>query len=294
MGNFIHTSHEMMNKLVLLPLFLFCLYGNKKNDNVNKKKTDIEKDGLNGKVKQVKLDCFDADEKSGNPIQEKRCDDNNYLVVYNDKGNRIELSVHSSGWRDEKRLFKYDNNEKLIELNVFDANNNLSGKFTYYYDINGNKIVSKFYGTDNILKNRQTYKYDDKGNAIEQNEYNSKDILVLKHVYKYDGEGNQIESNTYASMGSLEDRNIDKFDDKGNRIETNSYNANGNLENKGIWTYDEKNNPIQENWYDKNGILNSEHTYNYIYDHQSNWIKKIEFEKTVPKKIILREITYFP
>jgi hypothetical protein len=283
----------MKNKLVLLSLFLFCLYGPIWSQDIKKKKTDIEEGGLFGKVKQVKLNCFAADEKSGNAIEDNRCDDNNYLIIYNDKGNAIEVSVHSSGWRNEKKLFKYDNDRNLIELNIFDASNDLSGSYKYNYDVSGNKTGSKYYGTDNSFKKRESYKYDNKGNAIEQIEYNSNDRLILRHVYKYDGKGNQVESSTYSSLASLEERYTHKYDDKGNRIETNAYDSNGNLESKGTWTYDKYNNPIQNNWFNKKGVLSSAYRYEYEYDQQGNWIKKIEFEKNVPQKVILREIIYF-
>src|SRR5688572_17552773 len=162
----------MKNRLLLISLFLLCLCGTTRSQDIKKKKTDLEKAGLIGKVKQVKLNCFAADEKSGNAMEENRCDDNNYLFIYNDKGNAIELSVHSSGWRNEKRLFKYDNNRNLIELNIFDASNNLSGSYTYNYDVSGNQTGSKYYGINNTYKKRESYTYD-KGNAIEQNEYDS-------------------------------------------------------------------------------------------------------------------------
>jgi hypothetical protein len=280
--------------LIFLPLFLFCFSWNEKNDDVREKKTDVEKDGLNGKVKQVTLNCFYVNEKSGEIIKEKKCDDNNYSVVYDVKGKKIELTVHSSGWRNEKRVFKYNTKGTLSELHLFDADNNLLSKFIDNCDENGNKIESNLYDTDNNLINRQTYKYDDKGNEIEHNEYNSKNILILKHIYKYDVEGNQIESSAYTPVGNFENKNINKYDDKRNRIETNSYNAEGIIESKGTWKYDEKNNPIEENWYNQQGILNSKYIYNYVYDQKGNWLKKMEFEKDIPKRIIIKEIMYFP
>lgn len=283
----------MKTVLIFLPLFLFCFCGNKRNDPAREKKTDVEKDGLKGKVKQVTLNCFYANEKSGEIIKEKKCDDNNYSVIYNEKGKKIELTVHSSGWRNEKRLFKYDIKGNLSELHLFDADNKLLSKFIDNRDEKGNKIETNLYDADNNLINRQTYKCDDNGNEIEHNEYNSKNILVLKHIYKYNGEGNQIESSAYTPVGNFENKNINKYDDKGNRIETNSYNAEGIIGSKGTWKYDEKNNPIEENWYNEQGILNSRYSYNYVYDQKGNWLKKMEFETDIPQRIIIREIMYF-
>ena len=280
--------------LIFLPLFLICFCGNKKNDDIREKKTDLEKDGLRGKVRQVNINCFYANEKSGEIIKEKKCDDNNYSVIYNDKGEKAELTVHGSGWRNEKRLFKYDTKGNLSELHLFDADNKLLSKYIDNCDENGNKIESNLYDADNNLLNRQAYKYDEKGSETERNEYNSKNMLVLKHIYKYDQEGNQIASSTYSSTDSFENKSLDKFDDKGNRIETNYYTAESVIESKGTWKYDEKNNPTEENWYNQQGILNSSYIYNYVYDQKDNWIKKIEFEKNISKRIIIREITYFP
>lgn len=149
MGNFKQDS-KMKNIFILLSLCLCSFMGIKRITDTQKKESDVEKDNLSGKVKQVKTDCFD--------VEGKRCDDNNYLFIYNEKGYRVELAVHNSGWRNEKKVFKYDEKDKLTELILSDAANTLLGKFTYYYDEKGNNTESKYYNVEGDLKNRQTYK----------------------------------------------------------------------------------------------------------------------------------------
>jgi len=45
--------------------------------------------------------------------------------------------------------------------------------------------------------------------------------------------------------------------------------------------------------YNSDGILYTWYTYQYEYDEQGNWIKKIDFENDVPGFILERYYNYF-
>jgi len=163
----------------------------------NTKKIDWEKDGLKGKIKQLKQNYYDASLEHNKIVQNKRNNgyNMNYFKQYNNKGNCIELSYHNAN--DSlitKTLFDYNDKGCPIEERLYVPKGHLSSKSSFMFDDKGNLIGKNNYNTSrNLSKN--TWQYDDKGNIIEEKYYKENDVLDCIYKYKYDDKGNQIEKN---------------------------------------------------------------------------------------------------
>ena len=112
----------------LFTLLLGCDYF------MNKKKTDLEDDNLNGKVKSVKEIEYNAIDKFGK-IQkgEKSTYGDSKFTLYNKDGNKIKDSVGSLLSKDRNKIiYKYDSGNR-IEESWYKSDGSLEGKGIYKY-----------------------------------------------------------------------------------------------------------------------------------------------------------------
>lgn len=119
------------------------------------------------------------------------------------------------------------------------------------------------------------------------------DQIISKRNFIFNEIGDQIEKKLYNTDISVYGKSRYKWDDNGNKIEHSIYDSSDRLESKSTFKYDEKSNEIEWNCFISNGSLDIKYTYKYDYDETGNWIKKIEFNKGIPKNITTREIEYF-
>jgi hypothetical protein len=279
-----------MNKQIFLllsfPFFCFCQ---------TNKKSDLQKEGLLGNIKQVKQNYYAASEKFGELIQgdKKDSDTENYLKIYNEKGNKTDWFVYvKSTEKYQKHTYKYIDTLGKMEENLYRPDGSLDWKYIYKFDDKGNQIEESWYAPDGRLCKKSIYKYDDKNNGIETNHYNADGDLVCKYIYKNDDRGKQNEESKFSSGGFLFWKRIYKYDDKGLLIETNEYKTDGRLKLSITYKYDNKENQIEITEYKTDGNLEYRRTYTYEYDKVGNWIKRIN---KIGKEysILIREITYY-
>lgn len=229
----------------------------------NKRKTDWEQNGFNGKVKLSIESVYQGDYRFG----------------------KIE-----KGQRSESIFFFFDEEGELIQLNKEDLTT------INKYDINGNIIESFVVGNKDVNGYKYFYKYDSIGNLIEQRKlpsygdeekisfiYNNSNLLIEKRFYleKF-ASGNDKELFAYDGNGFL----IARRGFRGNIIRSLSEYLN-----------DDKGNIVRviRTYFNDDGTLNgkSKDTSEYEYDSFGNWIRKIEVRSRVGH-IKEREIIYYP
>ncbi len=171
----------------------------------------------------------------------------------------------------EHNIYKYDDKGNRTErLTYYGAHGTLSSKYSYKYDNNG-KLIEVEVSTD-IGAWSEIFKYDDKGNNLERGCYNSNGTLTEKRTYKYDDNGNLIEETQYIKKSIFADKgksdytskSIFKYDDNSNRIEETFYVAN-DLTSKSICKYDDNGNRVEEAKYNDKGIMTGIITSSYTY-----------------------------
>lgn len=260
-----------------------------------KKKTDVEDEGLKGKVKSVRVyRYYSIDDKtfSINHLTMSKTDSSYHLKVnYDEKGNLL-------GWEGNK-------GEKLLTI-TFNKSGyrytatkfNTDGIRTYldsfFYDTKGNMIEDKgfaYRGDTLLLACKNKYEFDSKGNMTKMFSYASTNEIGDKWLYKYDANGNQTEQTEYSPKGIFLQKRIYKYDDKGNVSETSFY--GDSLIFKNVYKYNDKGFVIEELHYSSDKIIDQHYFYKYEYDEKGNVIKKICPDNLEQTPLTIRVIEYY-
>lgn len=287
-----------MKKLISLLILLFFMSSQVTYaQRANKKKTDVQKADLFGKVKQIKEDQYKAEDKFGEIVQGSVGDLPSVINKYNDKGYCIESFNRT-------------------------ADGKIKSKIIPKYDAKGNQIEYKIFDTDGQIVGLCTYRYDENGTRIEENHYNKEGILSDKVKFKYSNDGNEIGQDYYQSDGKLSEKVTKKYNDNGNLLEEDNYNSDGTLTKKLYYNYDNKERVIsiiQKNTEDTSSYVEFTHKYddqgnnNIIemkhiskndsnqdkvtnireFDKNGNWIKEIMYIDDIPTFINIRQIEYY-
>lgn len=257
--------------IITFLLFFSC-------NNSNKVKNDIERRNLNGKVKSITENSYQAVEKFGEIVKGEK------IVDFVNKENRI-TSFNEKGYLTEDTSlfhikYKYNKQNKIIEENYGEGM-----KMFYKYNDKGFILEENQYQNKDLVQKTKCI-CDKKGNVIERNYYEGNGKFRSKEKITF--KDNEYVSKSYNADGTLEYSS--KSDKNGNEIESIHYDSYGNIENKWIYKYDENNQKIEF----IDSTINIVTTYKYLkLDSNRNWTQQIEFENDYPIKIIERKIEYF-
>lgn len=265
----------------------------------DKAKTIWEKDGLKGKVKEVRT--YSADESTDKETKGRLIK----ITKYDRIGTSKETCYYdSTGNLDSKWIYKYDENGNNIEEYSYEYKNpskkdqndsdftnideegrhykgGLAEKRTPTYDANGRIVEWTIYESDKRLKKKhltkETIKYDKKGNVVE---HKSNERLGDRHTFKYDDHGNMIEK-SFESGGKLRRQYIYKFDNKGNlTIEKEYiYFQKDKEESEKFYKYDKKGKMIESNEFFSSGGYPLIKTYKY--DENGNLIEVCVYNRNL-------------
>ena len=218
-----------MKNTLLFVVLLLMLLNACSGGQTQTKRTDWDKDNLNGKVKSVKHKLYEDDSY----IETTEYNENGYRVKYtpksdlitnkyDDKGNVTETTCYDSeGNMAWKYIYKYDKNDNELEWSSYESDGSLSSKIVREYDNRGNKIESRLYGPKNKEVSKSIYKYDEKNNMIECIRDSRK--RENKEIYEYDNNGNCIECIRYFYGNESKDIYEYVFDKMDNWISKTSY-----------------------------------------------------------------------
>lgn len=259
----------------------------------DKAKTIWEKDGLKGKVKEIRT--YSADESSDKDTKGRL----KKITKYDKNGTSKETCYYDSiGNLDSKWIYKYDENGNCIENYSYEYKNpskkdqndsdftnideegrhykeRLVKKWTPTYDANGKIVewsICEYTGKHLKKKHltKETIKYDNQGNVVERK---SNGKLGNKHTFKYDDHGNMIEK-SFESGGKLRRKYIYKFDNNGNLTNEKEYmyfQQKDKVESTKFSKYDKKGNKIESKEFFSSGGHPLIKTYKY--DENGNLIE---------------------
>ncbi len=302
--NALFVNLEIMKRNIRIALiasiitFTILLY----SCTTDKQETGWSEYNLKGKVKSFTEISYEAIDRFGKiELGDKRVDfefilHNNAEYLFDNNGNKIEESLYfDDGSLRYKVIYKYDNNGNKIEENLYFDDGNLDTKLINLYDNKGNMIEANVYTPYGSLEDKYTFKYDEMRNRIEEKQYCSDDRLRIKRTYKYDNKGNMIEEKWQDFDSFKTKKYVYKYDNKGNIIEKYRYASDGSLDRKSSYKYDNNGNMIKmkDSYHNDNAMLENKYTFEYYYDEQGNWTRRIQFENSIPKYILVREIKYF-
>ncbi|GJQ07770.1 hypothetical protein CAPN010_19280 [Capnocytophaga cynodegmi] len=256
-------------------------------------KTDLEQDGLKGRVKRVigyKIENYDP--KSNLP--QKNC----YEKVYNPQGRKIEkIFYEEDGSISSKETWKYDEQGNLLENNSDYYKGVHSFYYTTYKYNEKGKLIEEIWNS-NSSSTKSIWKYNEKEELIEYIRYEDETVSRKeKHIYKEVGERGNLVKTIWCEYKFGETFNVERYYNEHEKlIEEIHYEENGTISSKETWKYNDKGNKIENIWYNKNGKIVKKTS---KYDDKGNLIEETyydrfgkEFLKYNDKGNLIEEIKY--
>lgn len=280
---------KTMQKLIVLTFFLSInivhaqCYEAYNYD--HKKISDLEKRSLTGNITSTKYSHYDIIDKFGILSKgEKNCEQ---LIIFNPNGSVMKiLEYNTKGNIMNMDIHEYEN-EQIKLISHYNAQGDLIAKTAFIKE--GNNIREQRYIADGKLNSQYFVRtYDSQNNLTKEiwKEHDSpKD--TNQYLFFYDNNNRVIKMNTenYSTRAIYENEKsklptkVEYIDPETNKVErTRSY------------VYDKYGNRIKE--YLNHDLLRN---YEFTYDDQGNWTKKIQFntEAAIPQEITIRKIIYF-
>jgi YD repeat-containing protein len=241
-------------------------------------KTDLQKEGLIGPVRTVRMETAQFSHHHGQWIEGSRGQPSS--ITYDRHGNLIE------GGYAAKTLHVYDAQGNRLETASYGPNGALLDKTRYIYDDRGNltEAVSESSG----YINRTVYTYDDQGKLIGETVYGPGGNVAVESMHIYDAQGRRVQTINHDPAhdpGLGIEKVVTTYDTRGNIKELTSYYARrpGDEEERPV--------PLPNKW-----------VYTYDFDAHGNWVKQTETLCTSesgkpvcePSRVTYRTITYYP
>ncbi|GMN05129.1 hypothetical protein MTsPCn5_05170 [Croceitalea sp. MTPC5] len=243
---------------------------------------DLAKKNLKGKVEKT-ISHYYEPILNGEGI-EKGEKKNTFIYAYNEDGNEVLYDgghyqtiseYNEKGFKNRLYLTDgdkiYQSVEIVVDSNgqrrsevIYDIRKNILGKRTYRKKENQVEMTEFGHTNDTIPK--EVIIYDQQENKIHKEKYNPQGDKLLSIDYMYDGSGRVVRES--------------QFNFKPWTLFTETkfqYNENGDVSYK--------------------RTLSSQNTeefkYDYVYDSERNWIKRIKYQDKKAIEIQEREIVYF-
>ena len=238
--------------------------------------------------------CYTVDEESNLPIKK-----------HLEKIDTLYLNREKLVYREVELTFEEENPNKITSYVLFLFELNDKGKRVRVdeYDIplqpdgsleNPNHIRCGTGQPDNSW----LYIYNDVGDRIETQYYllNFRDEFekIWRDIHSYDEKKNMIKTTRYFREDIYETSN--QYDKKGNKIAVLTYAITDSttLFNMRLrYRYNKQGDVKTEERINKSGEVYFRKNYEYIYDENKHWIKKVEYINGKPDKIRERKFEYY-
>lgn len=288
-------------------IFLMCLgMLNAQILDVPVKKNHLELSKIKGKIDWVRTIPYEIVEKDGKIMAGEilGCKYNehlegifieNSLKKFNEKGYLIEREDYTpNGLLSSKLVYKYDENGNYKEKQNEDFTNNFNEKSIYHYEEKNMIEISKYRPKSWIIASKRISIFDERKNVVEKQYYDLNGTLFSKSIYRYDENDNPIEWIMYRGRNelTLDSKMVYEYDEQGNHIEFRQYDKDENLFGRLLFKHNENKDVVEEIWYNEEGKIYSKTEYQYEYDAQNNWTKKIEYKNGKPIRWVERIIKY--
>ena len=142
------------------------------------------------------------------------------ITEYDDAGNRIREEVYLGGILTY--IYEFDQADKLIRMEGYDDNEDLSGYTLYEYDSDGNQIKMEMYDSEDTLSGYILYEYDSNGNCLKSENHDPDGTLNRYTLFEWDVNGTKTRQETYSADDEL--LNYWELNDVGEWVD---YNADG-------------------------------------------------------------------
>lgn len=280
---------------------------------------DLSKQKVSGHVKSIQSLTYKAFKHGDSILRDQLISSyNNSLNIYDENGFlSLVLSYDDSMKVDSKSTFNWNGDSTVLKITVsnIDGTNNVIESL---FNKKGIELETNFYDNSNELFMSFQYNFDKMNNNTETIYW---DITrgINRDTSIFDGHNNKIESYSIKANGGRSNRKVFQYNVMNQLIQEATFNENGSLESTSQYQYDSSGNKIKEIILDEkfepleaytytynyqsdlteiknlnpSGKILSYTTFEYIFDKQGNWIKKIEAYQNQPKYITDRKIEYY-
>ena len=278
--------------------------------------TDVENEGLKGKIKIVVDSMFSAKEMFGEIMK----DTLEYTATcsFDTKGNMTKYYKYDGNGKleygytfyyeyqnDKKETKRFSESNELIDYDVrtynkkklpvridwFDQNSMLKSRSDFTYDKSFRITSCIRYGHDGQIDQKWSFTYN-ADNSYELKSFESYRYTVIKYnsdktisevlVYDYDFEEDEVEELEEKWIYS-DDQTITGF----------IYDYNEELEQKICQVVDEWDMVVKSITYDEKDKVKEMESYKYTYDKKGNWTQCIKYIDNKANIIRKRQITYY-
>ena len=252
----------------------------------NNKKTDLQKAGLQGKVKSYRMIGYEFDEKGKPQLMNSE-----FYAEFNKEGLSTKMQAKNAGTiinyvdtRDEKG--------NLIESDSRDASNTSMSKNVYEYDARNNRVRQEVLTPDGNVFMSKKSAYDDQDRVIEVVECLA-GLCDNKTIYVYGANNKVAEERKLGKDDELKSKTLFTYDANGNAVEKKVYDADNNLVKRITTVFDANNNEVEVTTYDNDGSESKKETNVYVYDKKKNWVKKTTSVDGTPTMMMEQKIKYY-
>jgi hypothetical protein len=203
-----------------------------------------------------------------------------------------------------------DNNRKAIasyvskdnyQVNYLDTAGQIRTIQVFQYDPKTRIRMEFFRNPDLSLDWGVKEKLDERGNSVEHMEFfdeaemKSEEHYELIHQYQYNAAG-QITEQLSLDDGEFVGKEVFIYDEQGRIVETTFYYERPDrLSFHKTYRYNEHNDATERTWDNRESYATfvQKLKYEYVYDHNGNWILRKSFNEGYPAGTIERTITYW-
>ena len=289
--------------IIILGLFLFGCSSNNICDFV-KTPTTLEELNLNGSVESLIEFSYNAIDSSGSIIKgikgrgiglyENKINGTYYTndkkVIFNESGNIVELIQYDKHSNIESIIkFNYNEFGQLKDQSLKTENGETRSNTKYSYNEQSQLVLTEFFNHRNSLEETYEYSYDCNNRSVETNIRMPNGESEMRFIESFNTEGLGYKQEI-SMMGSKHSVNEIEYNSK--KLITKKSHIYVATTSTNEFSYDSLDNVILR--IDKTPIesTSGKWTYEYTYDKNNNWIKRLSYKDSIPMFIVERSIKY--
>ena len=209
---------------------------------------------------------------------------------YNEAG-LIKEEIIIEEEREFRIEYKYNRRNNLLTKSTFNQKGELEEKVNYTYNKKGQRIKKRYYDSVGENEGIEEISYDEDGRMLEIKQYWN-GAFDWKQVFEYKKESTKpFYRKEYDNEGKLDKKVTISYDDLGRVIKESIYFPVSKSRDVNTMKYNERGDQVIFKIKRKRKTVVNQ-KFKYEYDDKGNWIKKIEYEKHIPKYVTVRKVFY--
>ena len=199
-------------------------------------KTDKEKHGLRGPVKNVLIETAQFVEQDGQSAEKPLF---SHMITFNRDGQLIEQVNRNPDGSEWRTVNHYSDSGNLVATRNFDLTGALHSEMRYIYDANNRLAAEQHVTRDGKVTTPTTYAYDDAGGKVKIQELDFQEQADM--MIGIEG--------TNTVVNASEARRVESRYDRDEAVEIKVFNIDGALFSRVEITRDSWGNPLEETQY---------------------------------------------